>query len=173
MRAVLTLLALLIALPPAPVLAKDPRPEAACACAPRPLEARWKEATAIFTGTITSIEVIKIQVQRGNVDLPVKVKLAVDDVYKGELKSGETFELQTSLTRETCTGHPFEDRRKYLVFAYVRSEDTVEDWSLYPLPSGTYDVGGLCGGTKDMDDKSVPAEIEQLKIRHAAEAEAE
>ncbi|MEZ0261222.1 MAG: hypothetical protein ACAH80_09440 [Alphaproteobacteria bacterium] len=137
-----------------------------CACAPSKLDTRWKNATVIFTGSVSSIDVIKIQVQRGNVDLPVSVKLAVDDVYKGKVKSGSSFELQTNLTRETCTGHPFEKGRKYLVFAYERQEDVVEDWSLYPLPSGTFDVGGLCGGTKDMEDKTVPAEIEQLKIKH-------
>ena len=171
MRALLLLLVMMLI--PLPVLAWEERPDAKCVCAPRPLDARWKMATVIFTGTVRSIDVIKIQVQRGNVDLPVSVSLAVDDVYKGKVKSGEAFELQTNLTKETCTGHPFEKGRKYLVFAYERSEDVVEDWSLYPLPSGTFDVGGLCGGTKDMEDKTVPAEIEQLKIKHAENAEEE
>ncbi len=171
MRAFAVLLALLLI--PLPALAKDPRPEAACVCAPRPLDARWKDATNIFTGTVRSIDVIKIQVQRGNVDLPVKVAVAIDEVYKGEVKKGEAFELQTNLTRETCTGHPFVQGHRYLVYAYRRDEEYVEDWSLYPLPSGTFDVGGLCGGTKDMEDKSVPEEIEQLKVKHAAEAEEE
>lgn len=164
MRAVLLLLVLLLV--SAPAAAREDRPDAKCVCAPAKFDSRWKHATVIFTGTVKTIEVIKIQVQRGNVDLPVRVELAVDDVYKGKIKSGAAFELQTSLTRETCTGHPFEKGRKYLVFAYQRAEDAVEDWSLYPLPSGTFDVGGLCGGTKDMDDKAVPAEIEQLKIKH-------
>jgi hypothetical protein len=170
----LLLVMLLIALPaPLKAYAWEERPEAKCTCAPAKLDSRWKKSAVIFTGTVRSIDVIKRQVQRGNVDLPVSVSLAVDDVYKGKVKSGEAFELQTSLTRETCTGHPFEKGRKYLVFAYERQEDVVEDWSLYPLPSGTFDVGGLCGGTKDMDDKTVPAEIEQLKIKHAENPEEE
>jgi hypothetical protein len=171
MRALLLLLVMLLV--PLQASAWEERPDAKCVCAPRKFDSRWKAATVIFTGTVRSIDIIKLQVQRGNVDLPASVSLSIDDVYKGKVKSGEAFELQTSLTKETCTGHPFEKGHKYLVFAYERSEDVVEDWSLYPLPSGTFDVGGLCGGTKDIDDKTVPAEIEQLKIKRAENPEDE
>lgn len=125
---------------------------AGCACSPDPFENRWNKADVIFKGTVVKIKELPEYVRKGNAnDMPVSVILRVDEKYKGKAKVGGGFELETSLTRDTCTGHPFEEKQQYLIFAYQRADDTFEPWSLYNMPIGTYDVGGLCGGTKKID----------------------
>lgn len=123
-----------------------------CTCTPNTPEKRWQEADAVFIGTVESITVSKEFRSVAFVDPPVEVTLLVDEGFKGATSGGK-FVLKTSLTRETCTGHPFEPWKKYIVFAYRRTAEELEPWSLYNYPSGTYDVGGLCGGTKPITDK--------------------
>lgn len=118
-----------------------------CTCTQDSFDNRWDEASSVFIGTVRSISTIEERVLPGVDDLPVEVVLAVAEPFKGDAGQ-KYFTLHTSLTRSTCTGHPFEVGRTYLVYAYVRRADSVEHWSLYNFPSGTYDVGGLCGGTK-------------------------
>lgn len=137
-----------------------------CNCTPKTLEARRNDADAVFLGTVKNIEVVEKFVQYGTDDLPVTVTFLVDDGYKGA-ETGKTFTLHTSLTRETCTGHPFVKWKKYLVFAYARKEETYETWSLYNFPSGTFDVGGLCGGTKLITDPRAAQDVKILQNRAA------
>ncbi|MEZ0224419.1 MAG: hypothetical protein ACAH83_07700 [Alphaproteobacteria bacterium] len=126
---------------------------AGCICSPDPFESRWSKVTTVFTGTVTGIEELHEYLRKGNAnDIPVKVTLKVTERFKGGAKKDETFVLHTSLTRDTCTGHPFEKDGEYLVWAYKRAESTYESWSLYNMPSGSFDVGGLCGGTKKLSD---------------------
>ena len=135
---------------------------AACTCDPAPLETRWRNADAIFTGTVEKISTIEKYVQHANRDLPVKIVIRPDVFYKGD-STGETFTLHDSLTFDTCTGHPFEAQGEYLIFAYLRRAETYEHWSLYNFPSGTYGVGGLCGGTQSMKNPDAKKDIEGIK----------
>lgn len=126
---------------------------ASCTCSPDPFEKRWAKVSAVFTGTVTEIVEMHEYLRKANAnDIPVKVTLKVTESFKGAAKKDEIFLLHTSLTRDTCTGHPFEKGGEYLIWAYKRAESTYEAWSLYNMPSGSYDVGGLCGGTKKMTD---------------------
>lgn len=128
-----------------------------CTCMPDTFDNRWRDAEVVFAGTLRKMEQSK-EYPALDEDIPLEATFVVDDAYKG-IKTGESFTLHTSLTRRTCTGHPFEPWGKYVVFAYRRKTETFEYWSLYNFPSGTYDVGGLCGGTKKLTD---PATAEDL-----------
>lgn len=133
-----------------------------CTCTPNTPEKRWQEADAVFVGTVESIVVSEEFKSVAFEDPPVEVTLLVDDAFKGT-KTGEKFLLKTSLTRETCTGHPFEPWKKYIVFAYMRTAEKTESWSLYNYASGTYDVGGLCGGTKPITDKRTAWDVDMIQ----------
>lgn len=147
--AILVLLTLL----PAPAVAEI----LPCTCMPDTFDNRWRDAQIVFAGTLRKMEQSKDYPPLDE-DIPLEATFFVDDGYKG-IKTGETFTLHTSLTRRTCTGHPFEPWGKYVVFAYRRKTETFEYWSLYNFPSDTFDVGGLCGGTKKLTD---PAAAEDL-----------
>src|SRR5262249_19342638 len=123
-----------------------------CSCLPDPFQKRWDAADAVFTATVVEIDELTKYIRKGNAnDIPVSVLLKVDESFKGSAaKPGHGFELQTSLTKDTCTGHPFVKGTEYLIFAYQRNDTTAAITSLYNMPAGTWDVGGLCGGTKDM-----------------------
>lgn len=141
-----------------------------CACTEADLQSRYATADAIFTGTVSDIHTIEKYVEYGNKDLPVEVTIEVDESFK-KAQAGKPFVLKTSLTRDTCTGHPFEKGKRYLVFAYMRRAETFEYWSLYLFPSGTYDVGGLCGGTKLFDDAQSAQDIAQIRALQEAQPE--
>ncbi|TAL37173.1 MAG: hypothetical protein EPN97_05775 [Alphaproteobacteria bacterium] len=137
---------------------------AGCICSPDPFENRWRAVSTIFTGTVQSIDEMHEYLRKVNSnDIPVKVVLKVKERFKGAAKKDGTFTLQTSLTVDTCTGHPFEVGGEYLVWGYRRDEGVYETWSLYNMPSGTYDVGGLCGGTKKMSDAASAADIALIR----------
>jgi hypothetical protein len=142
--------------------------QAICSCTTPPLPRRWADADAIFTGKVKSVEVLKKFVQLGGNDMPVRVTLEVGDVFKGPPEKGKTFDIHTSLTKDTCTGYPFAKGGEYLVFGYLRREETFERWSFYDMPVGTYGNGGLCGGTKPLDAAATP-ELDAL-ARLAGEA---
>lgn len=135
-----------------------------CTCTAKSFDTRWNDSAAVFLGTVKSIKTVEKYVEYGNDDLPVEVTLSVDDAYKGT-ETGEDFVLHTSLTRGTCTGHPFEEGKKYLLFVYRREAETFEYWSLYDFPSGTYDVGGLCGGTKGIKDAETAVDMREIMKR--------
>lgn len=145
------------------------RPLSTCTCAADKLERRWDASVAVIAGTVTDIKVVDEYVNYGSKDLPVEVTLQVDDVYKGK-KIGKTFTLFTSITKVTCTGHPFELGKKYLIFAYERQDAKFERWSLYEFPTGTYDVGGLCGGTQLFDETVLAQELADIKARQDIDA---
>lgn len=159
----LTLLCLSL-LPPALPAAGAARPRTLCQCMPQPLGWRWENAGAVFTGTVTHIEVVTEWTQRGNDDIPVKVSVRILEGLKG-VEKGQTFLLHTNIQKHTCTGHPFEKGKDYLFFAYERKAEIYESWSQYDFPSGTYDVGGLCGGVRLLDAPGVAAEMEELKAK--------
>ncbi len=142
-----------------------------CACLAFPLEQQWAQASAVFSGTIEEIKTVEKYYDINITDPAVEVILRVDKAFKGEdAKEGETFTLFTNIARKTCCGHPFVQDEKYLVFAYLRETYQYRPWSLYNFPSGTYDVGGLCGGTmllKDAED--VLPKIKKLSAQYAAE----
>lgn len=133
----------------------------ACVCTPGSFASRWTGADAVFIGTVEDVSIIEKFRAPNTMDLPAAVRLRIDDAYKN-VKTGEDFLIHTSLTRETCLGHPFEAGGKYLVFAYQRKEGIYESWSLYNFSKGTYDVGGLCGGTKPFDDQATGADLRQI-----------
>jgi hypothetical protein len=134
-----------------------------CTCLERPVEARFRDATAIFTGTVQDI-VAQDQVTRGRsgrwtkrliqADLPVAVTLNVDKAYKGVAADKKDFTLHTSLTQYTCAGYPFKKGESYLVFAYRRGDTGTDSAALYSYPPDTFEVGGLCGGTKEIGKAS-------------------
>lgn len=152
---------------PAPAWAAGPL----CACAEEPFEDRLAEADAIFTGTVLSVTPTRAFGQRtpaaagykpgGEADPPVVVDLKIDEAFKGIYADQTTFHLHTSLAHYTCAGYPFEKGGKYLIFAYERQLARPSKLSLYQFKAGTYDVGGLCGGTKPA--KTAAAEIEALR----------
>ncbi|TVQ84234.1 MAG: hypothetical protein EA357_04015 [Micavibrio sp.] len=72
------------------------------------------------------------------------------------------FFLHTSLQNMTCMGYPFREGETYLVFAYLRVRGEAARWSLYHYPSGTYGVGGLCGGTMPKSHPSFRHEISRI-----------
>jgi len=135
-----------------------------CQCMPQPLEKRWLDAEAVFTGTVTGIDTVEEQMQRGNADLPVKVTIHVDEGFKG-LEKDSTFLIYSNLRHDTCMGGDFVKGKSYLFYAYMRKPEVYELWSMYDFPSGTYDVGGLCGGMRQMDDPDTAAELEILRAK--------
>jgi hypothetical protein len=146
MKAWFFTLLFLASLAPAPARAEDP-PLPACACTEKSFDVRYDHADAIFAGTVTGIAPVRAFARNGQSDPPVEVTFAVDEAYKG-LGGAKTFTLHTSLANKTCTGYPFRKGAQYLVFAYRRGDFEYRPESLYRFPEGTYDVEGLCGGTK-------------------------
>jgi hypothetical protein len=132
-----------------------------CQCMEAPLKRRWESARAVFTGTVTEIEIVKEWVARGNDDLPVIVTVTVDEPFKG-VEKGNIFRFHSSLHKDTCMGADYETGKAFLFFAYEREERIYEKWSLYDFDTGTFDVGGLCGGTKKMDDALTAPEIAEI-----------
>lgn len=132
-----------------------------CTCMPDTLEKRWEASGAVFTGTVSEAVEVKEWSQRGNADLPLVVTVKVDEGHKG-VEKGNTFKFYTNKHVNTCMGADFEIGKSYLFFAYQRVPDIYERWSLYDFPSGTYDVGGLCGGTRASDDPAAIAEIAEF-----------
>jgi len=133
-----------------------------CACAPAPFDSRWRSADAIFSGTILNIEVQQDRVEHANAELPVKVTVSVDEGFKGP-KKGMTFYFFSNMNVATCMGMKFEKGVSYLFYAYMRRPETKEAWSFYDFPSDTYDVGGTCGGTLPLTDKTAADELAQLR----------
>lgn len=154
----LTLLALLLVFA-SPAAAA--RPQTKCTCMPDTLEKRWEASGAVFTGTVSEAVEVKEWSQRGNADLPLIVTVKVDQGYKG-VEKGNTFKFYTNKHVNTCMGADFETGQSYLFFAYQREPGTYERWSLYDFPSGTFDVGGLCGGTRASGDAATAAEIAEI-----------
>ncbi|MDD9901571.1 MAG: hypothetical protein OXT65_11365 [Alphaproteobacteria bacterium] len=133
---------------PLPASGQAPTP---CACTEKSFDIRWQQADAVLTATVTDITTLPKYNRTGQKDLPVAVTFDIQTPFKGVDDDKKTFTLHTSLTRHTCTGHPFEKGGTYLVFAYEREDFTWMPESLYRFPDGTFDVGGLCGGTKALD----------------------
>ena len=165
-RKALLLVAAALVLAATPAMAR--RNDVSCICTPAPLAVRAQQADRIFVARADKIDIPEKMVEPGRADPPAIVSMTVSEVLKGMPADSKTAELQTSLTRVTCAGHPFEAGRSYLVFAYQRKASTYETWSLYDFKTGTYDVGGLCGGTADMMAPETQAELEQLRAMKKA-----
>lgn len=143
-------------------------PGRSCFCTPREPDVRWQSADAVFEGTVTEIKAIEKMTSAYDFDPPVKVTLQVDQPYKGADKNSD-FVISTSLTRFTCAGYPFEKDAQYLVYAYQRKEGIRHSTAIYNFPFGSYDVGGLCGGTKELSDPATAADLKSIKRMMAAE----
>jgi hypothetical protein len=149
--------ALLLLLPaPSPARAED---VPACACAGKAFKQRFRSADAVFTGTVQDIVFVKNSGKGGGgrwnksllqADPPITVTLTVDTAYKDTFGK-KIFTLNTSLTKYTCSGYPFVKGKGYLVFAYKKKDAHGDTTSLYSFPAGTYEVGGLCGGTREIE----------------------
>lgn len=149
---------LILAPAPADALKKKSR----CQCMEAPLKTRWTAAQAVFTGTVDDIKEVKEWAQRGYEDTPVIVTMTIDEAIRG-VEAGKLFKLYTNINRFTCMGAKYEKGKKFLVYAYERKAEIYERWSLYDFDSGTYDVGGLCGGTKAMDDEATTPELVEIR----------
>ena len=79
-----------------------------------------------------------------------------------ERDEDKKFIMHTSLQNLTCMGYPFKEGAEYLVFAYLRKEGSGNRWSLYHYPSGTYGVGGLCGGTSSFSAAEAQRDLEDI-----------
>lgn len=144
------------------------RDNVTCTCTPAELKIRAMDTHQIYVGRVTRIDEVPEMRQAGKNDPPVKVELEVSEIIKGLPAGTKKDTLYSSLTRTTCTGHPFVAGKEYLVYAYRRLASTYEDWSLYDFPTGTHDVGGLCGGTVLTGTPEVAAEIVRLREMRAA-----
>jgi hypothetical protein len=142
-----------------PARAGDP-PPMPCGCTEKAVSVRFHDADAVFTGTVREIASENTVIRKGSgrwskrlmqADPPVTVMLDIDKSWKGVPAKKTELTLHTSLTKYTCAGYPFEKGRKYLVFAYRREESQHDDTTLYSYEPGTYEVGGLCGGTKEIE----------------------
>lgn len=153
---------MLLLLATAPALAKSTR-IIACSCLPASFEKRIIDAERIYVATVRSIETVDKLRLPGNEDPPVIVTFDVQEGFKNT--PGREEQLHTNLTRATCMGHPFEQGRTYLVYAYLRLPSSYETWSLYNFKTGTLDTGGLCGGTRDIagNDATTAEEIRTLR----------
>lgn len=131
-----------------------------CSCTMASVETRFEKADVVFKGRVTEIQnVLRLQDAKFP-DEPIKVFVTVDEAYKG-LAQEKTFILHTSYPRYTCGGFPFETEKEYLIFAYQRKTGKYDDASLYRFPLGSYEVGGLCGGTQELEKASV--EIKKIE----------
>lgn len=165
--ALITLLAALLAtMTPQPATSARLGP-ATCTCLPEAFDMRVAKAYRIYTGTVRSIEIQEQMVEPGREDPPAIVTISVDEAFKDSAhKRSEV--LHTSLTRVTCAGHAFEEGKTYLIYAYQRLASTYETWSLYDFKTGTYDVGGLCGGTVAVDLPAAQEELTALRALKSA-----
>jgi hypothetical protein len=143
-----------------PARAMTPGPDS-CGCTGADFSTRWKKATTVFTGTVQGITNPQKFVRQREADPPTEVTLTVQETYKGGAE--KTFVLNTSQTHYTCTGFPFEVGKQYLVFAYERKDGTYTPQSLYKYPVGTFDVNGLCGGTKEFSQAAADAKLIALE----------
>ena len=133
----------------------------ACQCGMPEFEMKWKEADAVFSGKVVTITPLE-QYRKSSLDeIPVKVDIEIIQLFKGKIKE-KIISLHTSLNDHTCTGYGFKLGESYLVYGYQRKAETYEHWSFYNFPSGTWDVGGLCGGTLPLAE----AEKEFPKIKN-------
>lgn len=122
-----------------------------CYCTAPSFASRWKQADAVFTGTVTQIQTIRKYAVADLEYTPVTVTLTIDKSYKGADKD-EAFVLTTSMTKENCNGFPFQQGQGYLVFAYRQKEGHHDATSSFVFPEGTYNIGGLCGGIKKITE---------------------
>lgn len=142
------------------------RERVACTCLPPDIDTRITQAHRIFTGTLRRLETVDSMMQPGRKDPPVIATFDVEEDFKDAAGKQQT--LHTSLTRVTCAGYPFEEGKTYLVYAYQRLASTYERWSLYDFKTGTFDTGGLCGGTIEISDDRAIDEIKKLRDMKAS-----
>jgi len=162
MRALkLLILVLLLASTATPAFARNKPHEGRCLCLPPSFETRWHDADAVFSGIVNSIDVVQERVERSNNDLPVTVNITVDKGYKG-VGDHVGFILNSNMSVQTCMGFDYKVGQKYLFYVYMRRPESAEAWSLYDYPSGTFDVGGTCGGTKLLDSADTVKELAQI-----------
>lgn len=133
-----------------------------CLCTPDSFMNRWHAADAVFTGTVTDVKPMKDYLNKGSTEPPVEVTVKVDEPFKNADKD-EDFIIDSSTPTYTCMGFNYQKGKRYLVYAYLRRQQTFEYWSAYNYPSGTYGSGGVCGGTKFYDAPQTAGEIAQIR----------
>ena len=136
----------------------------ACQCVMPEFDMKWKTVDAVFAGKVTAITPLE-QFRKSPLDeMPVKVDIEILHLYKGGIE-GKTISLHTSLNDHTCTGYTFKTGESYLVYGYQRKAETFERWSFYNFPSGTWDVGGLCGGTLPLASAEAKTDLAKIRAR--------
>lgn len=134
-----------------------------CSCTAGPFLQRWQAADKVYVAKAEEIRPRPDMRKAGHDDdPPIEVYLRVSKAYKNAAPH-TTEELHTNLTKVTCTGHPFELGKTYLVYAYLRRAETHEYWSLYAFPTGTYDTGGRCGGTALIGSEQAQQDLRVLE----------
>ncbi|MFO7536714.1 MAG: hypothetical protein R6X32_01490 [Chloroflexota bacterium] len=97
-----------------PVLAGSPAPVFACSCAPPPPPAEaLEQATAVFAGTVTNIDIPGGTII-STAD-PVAITFQVETVWKGPVEP--TLLVTTARDSASC-GYHFDLNQSYLVYAY-------------------------------------------------------
>jgi hypothetical protein len=97
-----------------PVLAGSPAPVFACSCAPPPPPAEaLEQATAVFAGTVTNIDIPGGTII-STAD-PIAVTFQVETVWKGPVEP--TLLVTTARDSASC-GYHFDLNQNYLVYAY-------------------------------------------------------
>jgi hypothetical protein len=110
-------------------------PACACSCAEMTPEASFAESEMAFVGVVTKIDRPLVLMNSGQ---PVKVTLAVSEVYKGTVS--ERFVVTTSADGASC-GYDFVEGGRYVVLA-TTYEGTVNT--------------GLCSGNRNLAVESNP-----------------
>ena len=151
---------------PAASGASSPKTAPECSCTAENFDQYWRKSAAVFIGTVTGVQIIDKLDNPYIEDKPVKVIVSVEKIYKGIEEKEKSFIFFSNLARTTCMGYNYEKGVKYLFFAYERIPYETREWSLYRYPSETYDVGGVCGGTRKFDDA---ADILKQAEAYAAE----
>lgn len=132
----------------------------ACQCVMPEFDMKWHTSDAVFSGKVTAITPLEKFRKSALDEMPVTVDIEIMEIYKGKLESN-TVTLHSSLNEHTCTGYKFKLGESYLFYAYQRKAETYERWSFYNFPSGTWDIGGLCGGTMPLGEAK--SELPALK----------
>ena len=98
-------------------LAYAPSTALACTCVPFTKPDHARQATLVFTGTVTRVDVHSARpIGFSSMD-PVEVVFAVETVYKGAPTNTTT--VSTTLGSASC-GSEFHTGRRYTVFAWLR-----------------------------------------------------
>ena len=119
----------------------------ACSCMGYDIEEAFKDYPVVFSGTVETIDTIKVKEDGWLEYSKLKaVTLVVDRSYKG--MTAEKIKVTTRMDSAAC-GFPFEENVKYVVFAI-------------PDDNGLH--VGSCGPTIHMKKREEYYEMERLRV---------